>query len=199
MILVFAVVVGLAAGLLKAKLRGVTYQPLDLVHIWLIFIAAIPQYLAFFLPATRSRIPDQWIPFILISTQFILLVFVWLNRKTPFVWLFGLGLLLNFVVICLNGGWMPISPETLTSLGAPESSFRIGSRHGYGKDIVLTKDNTILWILSDILKLPRWIPYRIAYSVGDVLIAAGVIGFLFMSKKEQHNDKKSKTTGALIL
>jgi len=157
MILVFAIAVGLAAGIIKARLRDEPYQPIELQQLWLILLAALPQTLVFFLPAVRERIPNQWIPFILVSTQIILLVFVWVNRKTPWIWLLGSGLLLNLLVISLNGGWMPISPETLVSQGAPEGSWQIGSRHGYSKDLVLMKEETVLWILSDILTLPLWL------------------------------------------
>jgi len=190
MILVFAVALGLAAGFIKARFTKVPYQPIDLKFFWLVLVAAIPQVLAFFVQATRDRIPDQWIPIILIATQLILLVFVWLNRKHPSMWILGLGLILNLVVISLNGGWMPITPETLTKLGAPADTWQIGSRHAFSKDIVLTKDTTILWFLSDILTLPSWIPYRVAFSIGDVLIAAGVFGLLLQNNNSELISKK---------
>ena len=70
----------------------------------------------FFLPLTRSRIPDNVVAVILIITQLMLLVFACLNRKQPGFWALGLGVALNTLVISANSGWMPISPETLFRL-----------------------------------------------------------------------------------
>ena len=192
MILAVSIIIGLVAGFIKARVRKEPYQPIELKHLWLILIAMLPQFLAFFLPATRERIPDQWIPPMLITSQLVLLIFVWINRKTPGMWLLGLGTLLNLTVISLNGGWMPITPETLEHLGAPEGTWQIGLRHGYSKDMVLIKDNTVLWFLSDILTLPLWVPYRVAFSIGDVLLAAGIIGYLFQ------NDRTRLTSSEVV-
>jgi hypothetical protein len=181
MILLFAILIGLIASLIRSRVGKRAFQSFSLKGIWLVFLAYIPQFFAFNLPATRSIIPDSWIPAVLISSQILLLIFVWVNRTQSGFLLLGSGLLLNFLVISLNGGMMPISPQTASQLIEPGTTvnLQIGQRVGAGKDILLEPADTKLSFLSDCFTLPKWIPYRLAYSFGDILISIGAFWLLW--------------------
>lgn len=195
MVLLVAVVAGLLAGWLRSRLRHSTYQVVDLRSVWIVFLAFIPQLLAFSIPATRENIPDSRIPFILLGSQALLFIFVWVNREKPGLWLLGIGLLLNFLVIALNGGFMPLSPENAQHLIPPGVTVDLvlGERVGYGKDILLPTAKTTLWFLSDIFLLPSWINYRVAFSLGDILISAGAFYFLWsLGGSSQNNSLEAQ-------
>lgn len=186
MLLTIAVLTGILAGYLRAWITKRRYNVPEIRHIWLVLVAFIPQLLAFYLPATRRTLPDGWARVFLVASQFTLLIFVLLNlnqqthRNRLGIWLLGIGLLLNISVILLNGGFMPISPENVTRL-APDAlpgSWEAGTRLGTGKDIVLAVSQTRLPFLSDrfFISLPG---YRVIFSLGDVVIAAGAFIILF--------------------
>jgi hypothetical protein len=181
MVLLISVILGLACGFLRAKLSGRKYQAVDIRLIGLVFLAYIPQFFAFYLPATRSRLPGSWIPAIQIGTQAILLIFAWANRKLPGFWLLMLGLLANFIAILLNGGLMPLQPQIARELVLPgsESMLVEGKRVGYGKDILLARNDTNLWFLGDIFLLPAFFNYPLAFSIGDILISMGAFWLLW--------------------
>lgn len=191
MILAYAVILGLAAGLVRAWAGKRPYRTAALRLPGLVIFAFLPQLAAFYLPKAGLALPDAWAPYILVSSQVILLGFVWLNRKVAGFWLLGLGLLLNFLVIVLNGGLMPISPETVRKIypHAPESSWQVYERLGSGKDIVLPVSETQLWFLSDRFVLPDWMNYQVAFSAGDVFIAIGALWLLWNLGGDQVNTR----------
>jgi len=120
---------------------------------------------------------------VLTSSQLLLLLFVWFNRKQSGFWILGVGLFLNLAVIGLNGGLMPISPETLGRMvpDRPAGSWQIGSRVGNAKDIILPTPQTRLAWLSDRFLLPPWFPAQAAFSTGDIFIAIGAFWWLWES------------------
>ena len=188
MILALAVVLGLAVSL--ARNRGQTFSLLadiPLRSAWLVFPALalqIPLLRAPFGPTQQMGL--QQVLFLL--SHLLLLVFVVLNRRLLGIQIVGFGILCNLLVIATNGGFMPITPETLVRLN-PDSALGInpgttlgiwqtGFHYGFSKDVILLRGATNLWALSDILVLPPPFPWPTAFSLGDLLIASGIVVFL---------------------
>lgn len=180
MILLWAVLAGLAAGLARARLARRSFRGQPPRYLWLLCAASALQALAFTIPATRAALPGWLASLLLVSTQAGLLVFVWLNRHQAGFSILGIGLALNILVITANGGWMPTSPQVLAELFPGYAGLQPGMRVGWSKDILLLPGDTRLGWLSDCLLLPTWFPQRAAFSLGDVLIAIGAFWALWV-------------------
>jgi hypothetical protein len=160
----------------------------------LVLVAFLPQFFSYYLTAIRNHIPDRWVAIGLIGSQILPLVFCWLNRRVPGVWLLALGLTLNFLVIAANGGFMPISPRTASRLVSQDflKTVALGRRFGNGKDILLLQANTRLDWLSDRFLPPKGLPYQVTFSLGDIVIACGA--FWLTSGLRKPPENLSKTT-----
>ena len=181
MVLLLAVLAGLIVGLAKAWIRKQPFLLPDLSLTGLGLFAFLPQFLVFYLPTTSSHIPNQWASGFLVFSQLLFLIFFWFNFRQPGFWMLGVGVILNLVVICLNGGWMPISPEMVQRLfpNAPVGAWEIGLRLGNSKDVVLNLWNMRLGFLGDCIYIPFPPPlHPAAFSLGDFFIAIGAAGFL---------------------
>lgn len=196
MILLVAVIAGLLSGLVRAQLGKRAYRPTPLRWTWLVLAAFAVQWVLFSFPITRVSLPDPAIRIAFVLSQIMLLAFAWANRKAKSFWLLGAGLLLNLAVISVNGGLMPITPETVQWLrpDAPAGSWQIGERLGYGKDIVLPQRETVLWFLSDRFRSFPIQAYRVAFSLGDVFIALGAFWLLWsMGEPDKPKNLQEKT------
>ena len=96
-------------------------------------------------------------------------LFVVLNRHVPFLWLIGIGGLMNFTAIAANGGVMPARPEALTTAGlTPEP--------GFANSAALPQAR--LAFLGDIFAIPEAWPLENVFSVGDICITLGALVLL---------------------
>lgn len=195
MILLLAVIIGLLAGLLRSYHYRQPFIIPELRTPWLVVLAFAPQLIAFYLPYVRRTITTPAAAIALVTSQLLLLLFGWQNRHYRAFWLLNLGLLCNLLVIGSNGGLMPISPETVQRLRPDRAitTWQLGARLGASKDRLLPVASTRFALLSDRLTLPAWVPYQVAFSLGDLLIAGGVLLFFWnagspAAKTVSHDD-----------
>jgi hypothetical protein len=180
MILSLAVILGLIASVIRHRSDAASQIALiPLRTPWLALVA-----LALQLPLLRAPfVPTQQVlaakAFFLLS-HLLLLIFVWLNRRLVGIQIVGLGVFCNLLVILTNGGLMPITPETLVRInpGSTLDQWSLGFHYSGSKDVILLRHDTSLWVLSDTLVLPPPFPWPTAFSVGDLLIAVGIIVLL---------------------
>ncbi|MBV9899247.1 MAG: DUF5317 domain-containing protein [Chloroflexi bacterium] len=97
------------------------------------------------------------------------------SSRSAWAWrIAAAGVALNTVVIALNGGHMPQSPEAaLAAWGAsPIDSARL-------QNISVMGPETRLAWLGDVFAEPAWLPRRNVVSVGDILLASGVAFWMY--------------------
>jgi hypothetical protein len=147
---------------------------------WLAPLAFLMQAYLIFFPADRTGGLLSARSLLLIVSLILLLAMILQNRHFGGVKLIGLGLLLNFMVMALNGGFMPITPEALTQIGYDGNASQLDTGYivGRTKNVVVEPGEGYVWFLSDIMVVPRPFPIPTALSLGDVLIVAGVFFFL---------------------
>jgi hypothetical protein len=177
MILASAVILGLIASIVRHRSNTLNrIAAIRLYSAWLAPLALALQWPLLRAPAQHTHdLAVQQVLFLL--SYLLLLVFVWRNRHLPGIQILGLGVLCNLAVIVANGGLMPITPETLTHInpGSAPEQWLLGTHYRYSKDIILSREASRLWALSDILVLPPPFPRPTAFSVGDLVIAAGIV------------------------
>ncbi|HXG35734.1 MAG TPA: DUF5317 domain-containing protein [Dehalococcoidia bacterium] len=113
--------------------------------------------------------------FLLPLSYLLVFAFIWANRWQLGILIIGLGAFLNFLAIVSNGGLMPLDPDTVERAGQLDKieDVRIGEAVPRSKDVLLRREDTRLWPLSDVLTVDN--PLRLyAFSVGDVIIGAGL-------------------------
>jgi len=107
----------------------------------------------------------------LLLSYVLLLAFITVNRWIPGATVMAIGLLLNVLVVGLNGG-MPVSARAIEIAGGSVESLEAS---GSTKHHVATDDD-LLPFLGDAIPIPE--PVGIALSIGDVLLYGGMAWFV---------------------
>lgn len=134
-------------------------------------LAAISIQLLIFTPFSATPIIAQAIPILYLLSMALLMIWVALNRHIPGMLPMAAGLLLNTIAIAANGGAMPVSPASAAYAG------RIVHYSGGERPMANNSwatDDARLWLLTDILAVPAWVPFANVFSIGDVLLTLGV-------------------------
>ncbi len=160
------VVVATVVGLLAAALLGGRPSALGEVRlrgVWLLVLAFVAQVVVI------SVVP-HW-PRALLETVHVLTyvaagAVVWINRAVPGLLVAGSGGALNGVAIAANGGTLPASEHALRAAG-------LSSGEGEFLNSGALADPVLPW-LGDVLWVPASVPLANVFSIGDVVLVAGV-------------------------
>ncbi len=164
----------LFCALAIAMLRGgrlVNLGDIELRSWWLLVPAIALQFATRFVPEDESL---EWIGIGMVLASFaLLLMLVVFNRSQRGMWIAGVGVLMNFLVIAFNGG-MPVLAEA----AEVASGFTVAE-----PDVSGTFKHTLMDESSRLVFLGDVIPLRFAgvsevISLGDVFLALGLGVFL---------------------
>ena len=123
------------------------------------------------------------------------LLFLFLNRKNPGFILIIIGVFLNFLVMVVNGGRMPVSIDAASVL---EPQYVEALKQTlYAKHQMLT-NSTNLVFLGDIIPLSKPYPRTQIISIGDVIMNIGIFVFIQYLMLNHPAAKKGKEASVIV-
>jgi hypothetical protein len=162
MLLVLIVLIGaLLVPLLGGRLARLEHARVRLA--WVLPAALALQVLAVNVPG----VPDRLRPAALLASYPVAGAFVAANWRLAGIPVAGLGALCNLVAILANHGTMPAAPAALASAGLAAHPRR------YANSAAVAHPR--LAFLGDIFAVPRRFPLHNVFSVGDLLLALGIV------------------------
>ena len=173
------ILIGLIVGFIRAGFRnGLIALSNVRIKGGLIFpILLILQFAIFYIQERVSFIAD-YSGYFFIVVYMTGLFLLWLNRSEQGFGFIFVGVVLNFLVMAVNGGRMPVSLEAASVL-EPFYLDMLKSGTAVTKHFLLDS-STRLPFLGDIIPLSSPYPRNQAISVGDVIMNFGM--FLYLQK-----------------
>jgi hypothetical protein len=179
------IVISFLVGLLrKGNLKGIA--SLKLKGGWIFPLLLLIEFIVFFFQ-NQWKVLGQASEFIYMLVYIVGLFFLYINRKNPGFLIIFIGVFLNFIVMILNGGRMPVSEHAASVLDPSYIEALKGSL--YAKHELLTQ-STKLGFLGDVIPLSKPYPRTQIISIGDVIMNIGI--FLFIQHLMVHLPRLKK-------
>ncbi|MFJ7727771.1 DUF5317 domain-containing protein [Neobacillus sp. NPDC097160] len=167
------IIVSFIVGFLrKGNLRALAQ--LKLKWGWIFPLLLVVQ-LAVFMLQNDSKFLGQISGSIYIVVYVLGLLFLYINRHNPGFILILLGVFLNFLVMVLNGGRMPVSMDAAKILDP--AYVEILKESLYAKHTMLTA-STHLGFLGDVIPISDPYPRTQIISIGDIVMNIGIFFFI---------------------
>jgi hypothetical protein len=180
--------VSIAVGLIRrGSIKNLAKLPLK--NIELIFVSFVIRYIPLLAKGRLSEIAVRYNLLIIIAAYGMLVFVIASNFHIKNMWLVGMGVLLNFLVIVANGGKMPVSISAVEIAHLYDLKpllFDPGYIYHTAVDSA-----TRLKYLADIIPLPPPYPKPRVFSVGDLAMGIGMFFIIqhVMLKKNVASDK----------
>jgi uncharacterized protein DUF5317 len=161
--ILYAIVIGLVVGFIAGgRLSAIG----EIRFRWapLVFVGFLLQVLLFS-DAVAERIGDLG-PILYVASTLMVVIAVVRNLSIPGLPLVAMGAASNLAAIVANGGFMPASPSAMAALGKAAPTI-------YSNSAVVAQP--ALAPLTDIFAMPVWLPFHNIFSIGDAILAVGVV------------------------
>ena len=176
MFVLYAIPIGIGIGyLIGGRLDRLAELRLRWVPLMLLGLVV---QVAIFTDAIGRTVGDAG-PAIYVASTAVVFVAVLRNLAIPGVAIIALGAGCNLAAIVANGGMMPADPAALESIG--------GLGAGYTNSVIVAEP--ALRLLTDLFALPAWLPLANVFSVGDVVIGAGIAATIALAMRRQTSDE----------
>lgn len=181
MFILYAVVLGIILGYITGgRMKNVAQRPLHWKGLALSAFAI--QLVIFSNVPFMASVPKPVTVVLHYASYLLLLIFIIMNLKNTGIIIVGTGIFLNTLVIFLNGGYMPTIPENLKNTSVGKTAEAISQGIAVNNSAKMAGDTLLPW-LGDVFYLPSWVPFSNVFSIGDILIAAGICVYIVINMR----------------
>lgn len=172
--------------LFRKKTLDISILKLEIKGYQILIIAAVIEVIAEFL--YNNFINNNAVKILSLNwlIYFAIFAVTIINFKKPFMKLFFLGTLLNFIAIISNDFKMPVLvSEVLANAEAKKIYLQTG------QDLIhsLLTDNTKFKLLCDVITLPPPYPFPKTISIGDIFLLSGIFFVWYEPENKSNADK----------